>query len=153
MDTLVVHCTASPDGTDLTVKQIDAMHRAQGWAQIGYHYVIRLDGTVEPGRPESVVGAHVAGHNTGSIGISYVGGLERKTLKPKDTRTPAQKAAIERLLADLVSRYPITRILGHRDFSPDKDGDGLIEPREWIKVCPCYDAGPEHTHLLRKRAA
>ena len=126
------------------------MHKAQGWSDIGYHYVVYLDGTVAAGRPEGVVGAHVAGHNTGSLAISYVGGVTKGTLKPKDTRTPAQKAAIEKLLADLVARYPIKGIKGHRDFSPDKNKNGLVEPSEWIKSCPCFDAIPAYKHLLKK---
>ena len=149
----MVHCTASAEGTDLTVAQIRAMHKAQGWADIGYHWIIRADGTPEAGRPEGIIGAHVEGHNTGSIGISYVGGLARGTLKAKDTRTGAQKAALRDLLADLVARYPIRRIVGHRDLSPDRNGNGLVEPDEWVKMCPCFDAVSDYRRLLVATAA
>jgi N-acetylmuramoyl-L-alanine amidase len=124
---LVVHTTATPFGKDFSAKDIDRMHRQRGFASIGYHYLIRLDGTVEPGRPEDQVGAHVAGHNSTSIGISYVGGLGPDG-KPADTRTPAQKKAMERLLLQLKVKYPRAAVLGHRDFPGVK------------KACPCFDA-------------
>lgn len=143
-DFLVVHCTATPEGKEYHVKDIDKMHRARGFNGIGYHYLITLDGTVEIGRPEDVVGAHVAGHNSNSIGISYVGGVLKDGKTTKDTRTLAQKAAIIRLLRELKGRYPNARVLGHRDFSPDLNHNGKIDPFERIKECPCFDAIPEY---------
>src|SRR5690606_31617850 len=100
-----------------------------------------LDGSISWGRPISKVGAHVAGHNTGSIGYSYVGGLDRNG-KPKDTRTAAQKATMRRLTQEAIAKYGVSRVLGHRDLSPDLNGNGIIEPREWTKSCPCFDAIP-----------
>lgn len=147
VDTVIVHCTASAFGVPLTVAQIRAMHKAQGWSDIGYHYVVLLNGKLAPGRPEALIGAHVSGHNTGSLGISYVGGLD-KAGRPADTRTPEQKATLIQAISDFVSRYPIRRIAGHRDFSPDLNGNGTVEPREWIKACPCFDAEPEYKRLL-----
>ena len=143
---IVVHCTATPEGQDKTVEQIRAEHKRQGWSDIGYHYLVTLDGKVHAGRDVDIAGAHVAGHNSDSIGIAYVGGLEndpKKTyqqLKAKDTRTDAQKAALLSLLMDLRRFYPEAKILGHRDFSPDKNHNGTIEPSEWIKSCPSFDA-------------
>ncbi len=148
--TAVVHCTATPEGKPFTVADIDRMHRARGWAGIGYHFLILLDGTVAVGRPIDRVGAHVQGHNTGSVGIAYVGGVTASG-KGKDTRTPAQKESLRRLLADLVAKHPIKRILGHRDLSPDMNRDGKISPSEWVKECPCFDAIPEYADLLGKR--
>lgn len=148
IDTIVVHCVATPEGREVSLAEITKWHKARGFATVGYHYIIHLDGKVEVGRPVEQVGAHVAGHNTGSIGISYVGGLDSKG-NPKDTRTPAQKAAMRKLLADLVARFPsIKRIMGHRDFSPDLNHNGRIEPQEWIKACPCFDAIPEYSDIL-----
>ena len=146
--TLVWHCTATPEGKEFTVEQIDAMHRARGFKKIGYHKLIHLDGSVSQGRSEDEVGAHVAGHNVGTIGYSYVGGVTEDGKTAKDTRTDAQKATMARLTKEAVERYRLKRIVGHRDLSPDLDGDGEIEPFEWIKSCPCFQAMAEYAHLL-----
>ncbi len=150
---IVIHCTATREGQALTVDQIRASHRRQGWSDIGYHYVIGLNGEKWNGRDVDLVGAHVSGHNAHSIGVAYVGGLENKpgvvyaALKAKDTRTEDQKAALLSLLLDLRKLYPSARISGHRDFSPDKNGNGLVEPYEWIKSCPCFDAKKEYSRI------
>jgi N-acetylmuramoyl-L-alanine amidase len=141
-DALVCHCTATPEGKYHDVASITAMHKARGFSTIGYHYLIGLNGEIWEGRaPDNSVGAHVAGFNATTLGVSYVGGLDQSG-KPEDTRTPAQVTAMVDLLGRLSVKYPKAVILGHRDLSPDKDGDGLVEPNEWIKVCPCFDAGP-----------
>lgn len=136
---IVYHCTASKEGVDIGVKEVDREHRVQGWTGCGYHFVIRLNGVVEVGRPVDTIGAHVAGFNSDSISISYVGGVD-KNLKPKDTRTPAQKAAMADLTRKLLAQYPGCEVVGHRDLSPDRNHDGRITPDEWIKQCPCFDA-------------
>jgi len=134
--TLIVHCTATPEGRDVTVDTIRTWHvRDNGWRDIGYHYVIYRDGSIHTGRPVSQIGSHVAGKNTGSIGITYVGGVDRN-MKPKDTRTPEQRAALRKLLADLTQQFPITTIAGHNDF--DKR-----------KACPSFDAKSEYADILR----
>lgn len=142
-DYIVVHVTATQEGKEFHVKDIDKMHRQRGFTAIGYHYLICLDGTVEKGRPDDTVGAHVTGHNSNSIGISLVGGLSSDgKLAPKDTRTPAQKVALEKLVKELAARYPNAKVLGHRDFSPDKNRNGVVDPSERIKECPCFDVIP-----------
>jgi N-acetyl-anhydromuramyl-L-alanine amidase AmpD len=104
--------------------QIDTWHRQRGWKfGIGYHYVIRRNGEIEPGRPEWMVGAHCVNHNSHSIGVCYEGGLDIRG-QPADTRTEAQKASLRRLLEDLHHRYPHALIVGHHDLNPLKD-------------CPC----------------
>ena len=140
---IVVHCTATKEHQDFTAADIDRWHKQKGWAGIGYHYVVKLDGKVENGRPEGLIGAHVVGHNSNSIGIVYVGGLDAK-LAPKDTRTDLQKTALVKLLKDLKRKYPKATILGHRDFSKDINKNGIIEPFEFIKACPCFDAKKEY---------
>lgn len=151
--TIIHHCTATPEGRDVSVETIRGWHKKMKWSDIGYHFVIQLDGTISTGRPLEKVGAHVGGHNEGSIGISYVGGVATDGKTAKDTRTEAQKKALHKLTADLVKRFPtITKIAGHRDFSPDVDRDGKITQREWLKACPCYDAIPEYAYLLRRAA-
>lgn len=147
--TIVVHCTATPEGREFTRAQIDAMHKARGFNKIGYHRLVHLDGSVSIGRFDEEVGAHVAGYNSGTLGFSYVGGLGPNG-KAKDTRTPEQKAALTRIISAAVQRYPIRAIVGHRDLSPDRDHDGVVEPWEWVKQCPCFNAVPEYGHLVRR---
>ena len=142
IDAIVVHCTASKTDKDLTVADVRRMHKAKGWADIGYHYLVRLDGTVEPGRDVDLIGAHVSGHNAHTIGVCYVGGLDANG-KPRDTRTENQKNSLLNLLMMLKAAYPKAIIKGHRDYSPDKNGNGTIEPSEWIKVCPCFEVSAE----------
>lgn len=114
---LVWHCAATPEGKYFDAKDIDGWHKQRGWSGIGYHYVVLLDGTVQKGRPIDKIGAHVEGHNTGSIGCVYIGGVDAKG-KPKDTRTPAQKTAMTQLTKDLLKQFPtIKRIAGHNEFA------------------------------------
>jgi len=143
IDAIVIHCTATKEGVDVRAQDIDLWHRQRGWKMIGYNYVIDLDGKIETGRPLTMTGAHCKGWNDHSIGIVYVGGLD-KNGKPKDTRTKAQKLAMHKLVMDLMDKYPgITQVIGHRDTSPDLDGDGVVEEKEWIKACPCFDVRSE----------
>ena len=150
IDAIVVHCSAMIEGKDYRASDIDRWHRQKGWQMIGYNYVIDLDGTIETGRPISMYGAHcnTAGlsgraYNNHSIGICYIGGLD-KNGKAKDTRTVAQKKSLHDLIFKLLDEYPnIVEIIGHRDASPDKNGDGIITPNEYIKSCPCFDVRSE----------
>lgn len=124
---LVVHCSATPASRDLTAADIDRMHRLErGFLRIGYHFVIRRDGTVEPGRPLNMRGAHVENHNHESIGICLVGGVDDK-LKPQANFTPAQLDSLDRLLAWMEAEFPTAVIQGHRDFP------GVA------KACPSFD--------------
>ena len=127
---IILHCSATKEGKNFTVKDIDEWHRQRGFKCIGYHYVIYLDGTVHKGRDESEVGAHCSGHNSFSIGICYIGGLDVNG-KPKDTRTDKQKAAIKSLVAELKLKYPAATIHGHNEFAN--------------KACPCFDVKKEFT--------
>lgn len=137
IDTIVIHCSATKEGKSYCAKDIDDWHRQRGFNEIGYHYVIGINGEVEIGRNIDKIGAHVSGHNTGSIGICYIGGLDEKG-EPKDTRTEKQKFTIEQLLQDLLYKYPtIYKIMGHRDFGVNKS-------------CPCFDAIKEYKNLLEK---
>lgn len=130
---IIVHCTATPEGRDYTVADIRQMHKAQGWVDIGYHYLIYRDGSIHEGRNVDMVGAHCQGHNAQSIGVCYVGGVARDGKTPKDTRTQAQKDALVRLLMQLVCLYPDATIRGHRDFA--------------AKACPSFDATREYKNL------
>lgn len=132
---LVIHCSATPAGKPFFAADIRRWHKAQGWADIGYHFVIGLDGVIEVGRPLRQAGAHVAGFNAHSIGICYVGGVAADGKTPVDTRTPAQKAALLELLGVLKARFPKAQILGHRDFP------------KVAKACPSFDAKREYAGL------
>lgn len=137
---IVVHCTATREGQDVSAATIKGWHLKQGWSDIGYHYVVRLDGRIEKGRPDTVVGSHVKGWNTGSIAIVYVGGLDRDG-KAKDTRTAAQKKGLKEIINRMLALHKSPLVMGHRDLSPDKDGDGVVEKHEWLKECPCFSVG------------
>ena len=127
---IIIHCSATPAGKDYTVDDIRWWHKQQGWTDIGYHYVIYRDGTIHEGRSIDIAGAHCTGHNTHSIGVCYIGGVQRNGKTPSDTRTHAQKEALARLLGELKVIYPIARIHGHRDFAN--------------KACPSFDATREY---------
>jgi N-acetylmuramoyl-L-alanine amidase len=138
---LVVHCSATRPKTFVDRSVIDRMHRERGFLKIGYHYVILRDGTVQKGRKDSEVGAHVAGHNTGTLGICLVGGLNDNTGKPENNFTDEQFASLSALLFKLTLEHPTAKVVGHRDLSPDLNKDGIIQKSEWLKDCPCFDVG------------
>ena len=91
---IIVHCSATPEGRAVTVEDMDKWHRERGFDSIGYHFIIYLDGSIHLGRPIERPGAHCIGQNITSIGVCYIGGLERDCKTPKDTRTDAQKKAL-----------------------------------------------------------
>ena len=122
---IIIHCTATPEGREFSIDDIRRWHRARGFADVGYHFVIHLDGSVSTGRPLTQAGAHCAGHNNNSIGVAYVGGLAADGKSPKDTRTDRQKAALRNIVRDLLTQFPRASIHAHSDFAP--------------KACPCFD--------------
>ena len=138
IDSIIVHCSATKAGLDFTATDIDRWHRERGFNGIGYHYVIRLDGKLEKGRDVTLAGAHCKGWNERSVGICYIGGLDENG-RPADTRTNVQKRVLYQIIMDLQREYNILQVLGHRDTSPDLNGDGVIEPYEYVKACPCFD--------------
>lgn len=129
---IIVHCTATKEGKEVTVNDIRMWHKQNGWHDIGYHYVVYLDGSIHNGRNVDFVGAHCTGQNANSIGVVYVGGVD-KSNKAKDTRTDEQKKALVKLLKDLRRIYPKAKIYGHRDFSN--------------KACPSFDAKEEYKNI------
>lgn len=137
---IIVHCTATVEGKNYTVDDIRRWHKVPkeqgglGASDIGYHYVIDINGRIFEGRNVNLVGAHCVEHNTYSIGVVYIGGLDARK-QPKDTRNEKQKAALLSLLKDLKRMYPAAKIYGHRDF--DKHG----------KACPCFDAKNEYRNI------
>lgn len=128
---IIVHCSANKAGSTLRLADIDRYHRSLGWAGCGYHYVIPIDGTIEKGRPEEMIGAHCKNHNSHSIGVCYIGGLAADGRTPADTRTDEQKAALKKLLDELHKRYPKALTVGHHDLN-------------LMKACPCFDVVKEY---------
>lgn len=145
---IIIHCAATPNGEPRTIIDIDRMHQQRGFKRapaaiprwraalghslpsIGYHYVIEVDGAVKQGRHVEEIGAHVQGSNADSIGICMIG---------TDRFTLAQWGALKLLIVSLQIKYAGTSVKGHRDYSPDLDGDGIIERHEWLKICPGFD--------------
>ena len=135
---IVIHCTATPPDLNVTKDLIDKWHKQRGWSGIGYHFLIRRNGFIEAGRHSDDVGAHCKGHNRESISVSLAGGIDA-TGASKDNFTTPQKESLCTLVKTLSIMYPKAEILGHRDLSPDIDGDGIIEKHEWMKDCPCFE--------------
>lgn len=129
IDSIVIHCSATPEGRAVTVAEIRQWHRARGWRDIGYHYVIYPDGSIHAGRPVTEQGAHCTGHNATSIGICYVGGCAADGKTPKDTRTEAQRRSMYDLCRRLMAEYNIKadHIYGHNQFAQ--------------KACPSFNVG------------
>lgn len=142
MYTIVVHCSATKENKDYTSADIKKWHLERGFNDIGYHFIIRLDGTIEIGRQLDKIGAHVSGNNTGTIGVCYIGGLNSNG-KSKDTRTDKQKESLKNLINLLKGLTNAKKVLGHRDYSKDLNNNGIIEPNEYIKDCPCFDVKKE----------
>lgn len=130
---IIVHCSATPEGRDVTVDEIRKWHKQRGFNDIGYHYVIYRDGSVHTGRDVNIAGAHCTNHNSYSVGVCYVGGMDKANKKAKDTRTAAQKKALLDLLKKLKSLYPMAKIHGHRDFAN--------------KECPSFNATLEYKNI------
>jgi len=161
IDAIVIHCAATPNGKPFTIADIDAMHKVRNFKRdsqairnlnpelksIGYHFVIELDGSVRVGRSLEEIGAHVQGSNAHSIGICMIG---------TDKFTQAQWMALRECLINMASKILGRTIMtadsmlqsfkdvgisikGHRDYSPDLNGNGVIERNEWLKICPGFD--------------
>lgn len=125
---IVIHCSATRPSQDVGAADITKWHKARGFRTIGYHYVIKRDGKLQTGRPVGDIGAHVEGHNSDSVGVCMVGGLNEETWKPESNFTPAQWATLDQIVGVLVEKYPKAKVLGHRDFKGVR------------KECPCFAA-------------
>ena len=126
---LTIHCAATPEGRDLSPETIAAWGKAR-FGQESYHHIITLDGADHVRLPDTAKGAHVAGHNSGNIGVCYVGGCDRQ-MRPSDTRTVAQKRALSELVASYRLKYPGVVVRGHRDWPGVK------------KACPSFDVSTQ----------
>lgn len=125
---LTIHCAATPEGRDVRAEQLTQWDNAK-FGQTSYHWVIELDGSTHRTLRDDQLGAHVGGHNTGNVGICYVGGMDANMHNPKDTRTDAQKKSLLTLIRTYKANYPSLVIRGHRDWP------GVN------KACPSFDMG------------
>lgn len=141
---IAVHCTAGSQKA--TVNDLLAEFERKRWTAPGYHYVVTADGKIHQLLDTEKVsnGVYVKGHryNSVTVNIAYTGGVDGV-----DNRTDEQKKSLVTLLKLLRKRYPNAVIQGHRDFSPDLNGNGKIEKSEWIKMCPCFDAKTEYKDI------
>lgn len=138
IDEIIIHCSATRPDQNISAADINHWHIIQGWEGIGYHFFIKLDGTIEPGRPINQVGAHCKGHNSNSIGICYAGGTVRYNDQAynTDTRTPEQIRSMYLLIVTLLHCFPtIKKISGHNQYA---------------KVdCPCFKVVDEYGNLIK----
>lgn len=142
---IVIHCTAT--GQDASVESMKAYWKdVLNWKNPGYHYIIEKDGKVVQTHDESKIANGVAGHNANSIHIAYVGGVDQKG-NAIDNRTDEQKKVLVSMVMAMRIKYPNVKVLGHRDFSPDTNKNGIIDPWEYIKMCPSFDAITEYKDL------
>jgi len=137
---IIIHCSATKEGEDISAAVIDRWHRDRGWSGIGYHYVVSLNGNIEYGRPIDKQGAHVKDHNKGSIGICYIGGVESERSSngkwiAKDTRTLEQKESLLDLIKTLKRLHPEATVHGHNEFA--------------AKSCPCFNVKEEYCNLKK----
>jgi len=140
IDFIAIHCSATPAGSDISAADIRRWHREKGWRDIGYHYVIRLDGTVEKGRDDSIPGAHEPRINRNSLAICLVGGsppvgsdAQKKGLG-QNTYTAAQWNALERLVGKLKHDHPDAEVLGHRDVPGVRKACPSFDVRKWWQL-------------------
>ena len=130
---VIIHCSATREGQDVSVDTIRDWHLAKGWNDIGYHFYIDLDGTIHKGRDIDKMGAHCKGRNRNSIGICYCGGVEADGKTPKDTRTQEQKESLLHVLKTIKAMYPESMIYSHNEFA--------------AKACPSFDATSEYENI------
>ncbi len=142
IDFIVIHCTATREDRRLSEEELERYHRSLGYQECGYHFYVKRDGNIVTMRDMSKPGAHVRGYNSNSVGIAYEGGLDANE-DPKDTRTERQRDSLQLLVSSLRRDYPEAKVVGHRDLSPDLNGDGKITTQEWQKMCPCFDVETE----------
>jgi N-acetylmuramoyl-L-alanine amidase len=141
---IVVHCSGGNQRA--TVEGIKAHWRKIGWTRVGYHFIIDPRGVETQLSNIANVTNGVRGHNQNSIHVCYIGGVD-KFLKSLDNRTDAQKSKLVERLTALKKQFPKAKIVGHRDLSPDKDKDGVVERHEWVKMCPSFDAKAEYSKI------
>ena len=137
---ITVHCSATQNSPNINAEVIREWHLNRGFRNVGYHFIIPTEHLVEQGRSLYVQGAHVRGHNKDNIGICLVGGVNQYG-DPEMNFNKYQLNYLRNLIDALKDTYsiPDENIKGHRDWSPDINLDGIIQQREFLKDCPCFD--------------
>lgn len=130
---LTIHCAATPAGRDVKAATVEAWDIAK-FGQVSYHWIVELDGTKHHSLPDTVKGAHVANHNSGNIGVCYVGGMDAHMANPQDTRTDAQKQSLKEIVQDYQSRFPGLHVLGHRDWPNVTKACPSFDVSAWLKA-------------------
>lgn len=141
---IVVHCTATPQNS--TTTQLMRSFKERGWAAPGYHLLVLPAGSIRQLWPIDRVANGARGYNATSVHVAWVGGVDDAG-RPVDNRTPAQRAALRLVVARLAKSFPDADIVGHRDLSPDLNGNGIVDPWERVKECPCFDVRSEYADL------
>lgn len=141
---IVIHCTATPQSA--TTSQLMRGFKERGWAAPGYHLLVLPAGSIRQLWPLDRVANGARGYNATSVHVAWVGGVDASG-RPTDNRTPAQRAALRELVRRLARRFPGAEIVGHRDLSPDLNGNGIVDPWERVKECPCFDVRSEYADL------
>ena len=144
IERIFIHCTAG--NQKATVEDLMREFKAKGWKAPGYHVAVLANGAIHQLLPYSEISNGVRGYNSTAINVAYTGGIDAKG-DAIDNRTPEQKKSLRELLIRLRKDYPNAKILGHRDISPDKNGNGIVDPWERIKECPCFDAITEYKDI------
>ena len=131
-DTIVIHCSATPSNMDIGVDKIRKWHvDDNGWDDIGYHYVIRRDGTLEIGRDEAMVGSHARAVNGTSIGVCLIGGSDSNG-KWEENFAPIQFETLKSIILKLKDKYDIEKIIGHYQIDDRKKCPSFDVPK-WLK--------------------
>lgn len=143
---IFVHCTAGSQ-SETPESLLNFFYKKKRWSRPGYHYVVSADGTITNIWPESKYSNGVKDMNSHSINIAWIGGVDKAHPMGVDNRTAAQKTSLRHLLKELRRKYPTAKIMGHRDTSPDLNHNGIIDPWERIKECPCFDAMVEYRDI------
>lgn len=141
IERIFIHCTASHQTA--TIDDIKNEFKRKGWKNPGYHYVIDSGGGIHQLLDENEVSNGVYGYNKTSVNVAYIGGID-ENCKAIDNRTGEQKKSLKSLVLQLKEKYPDAEVLGHRDISPDKNGNGIVDPWERIKECPCFNVKDEY---------
>ena len=132
LDRIILHCTATPEGRHVDVDTIRVWHKARGWRDIGYHFIIYIDGSVHAGRAVEKTGAHVAGHNATTIGVVYVGGTDAAG-KAKDTMNAAQETAFVNLVKHLRDQFGPLTLHGHNEYAAKACPSFIVKDKfKWL---------------------
>lgn len=135
LEKVILHCSATPAGRDVSTEEIRKWHvEGNSWSDIGYHFVIELSGDLKIGRPLERIGAHVRGQNRGSIGVCYVGGMNRAMSAAEDTMNRGQEATFRNLMVALRASWGELSLHGHNEFSS--------------KECPSFDVQEKFCDIL-----